>query len=214
MVYFEEIGETRPYRFTQFEGGFYVANLPMMTRNFSGGGSIYSWIDATVGGAIVAQGDDTYQYVSLPFTFNFYGNAYTGLYVSSNGYVSFGSGSSYFSNGCIPSAGAPNNAIYAFWDDLVPAGGSDGNVYVKQVDSDTLVIEWYGVRKYGTSSYHTFEIILRRDHSIKLQYQSLATINSATVGVENDAGTLARQFVCNGVGSPLADQLAISYTTP
>jgi pimeloyl-ACP methyl ester carboxylesterase len=215
MVYLEEIGATRPYRFTQFENGFYVTSLPLLMRNFSGGGSAYSWIDATAGGAIVAQGDDTNQYVGLPFAFNFYGNTYSGLYVSSNGFVSFGSGSSSFSNGCIPSASTPNNAIYAFWDDLVPGGGSDGNVYVKQVGSDTFVIEWHGVRKFGTSnSYHTFEIVLRRDHTITLQYQSLSTTHSATVGVENGSGTLARQHICDGVGTPLSNQLAIRYMTP
>jgi pimeloyl-ACP methyl ester carboxylesterase len=215
MVYLEEIGATRPYRFTQFENGFYITSLPLLTRNFSGGGSAYNWIDATAGGAIVAQGDDTHQYVGLPFAFNFYGNPYTGLYVSSNGFVSFGSGSSSFSNGCIPSTSAPNNAIYAFWDDLVPGGGSDGNVYVKQVGSDTFVIEWHGVRKYGTSnSYHTFEIVLRRDHTITLQYQSLSTTHSATVGVENGSGTLARQHICDGVGTPLSNQLAIRFATP
>lgn len=217
MVYLETIGTTRPYSFTQFEGGFYLQGLPIVTRNYVGGsgGTGYNWIDATAGGAIVAQGDDVSQFVNLPFAFNFYGNAYTGVYVSSNGFVSFGSGYSSFANGCIPSAGVPNNAIYAFWDDLIPAGGSDGNVYVKQVGSDTFVIEWHGVRKYGTSnSYHTFEIVLRNDHSITLQYQSLATTNSATVGVENAAGTLARQYVCDGAGTPLTNQLAIRYTTP
>jgi len=174
----------------------------------------YNWLDATVGGTIVAQGDDTYEYVSLPFAFNFYGNTYTGLYVSSNGFVSFGAGYSSYSNGCIPSTATPNNAIYAFWDDLVPAGGSDGNIYVKQIDSGTFVIEWYRVRQYGTSNYQTFEIVLRNDHSITLQYQSVSNTGSATVGVENATGTLAKQYLCNGVGSPLTNQLAIRYTTP
>lgn len=215
MVYFDEIGATRPYRFTQFENGFYVRSLPLLTRNFIASGSAYNWIDATVGGTIVAQGDDTYQYVSLPFAFNFYDSTYTGLYVSSNGLVSFGSGFSNYSNDCIPSAGTPNNAIYAFWDDLVPIGGSNGNVYVKQVDSNTFVIEWHNVRKYGTSySYHTFEIVLRRDHTITLQYHSLGTTSSATVGVENRNGLLAQQHICNGAGTPLGNQLAIRYVTP
>jgi len=187
--------------------------LPIVARNY-GGGISYNWLDATNGGTVVAQGDDTYQYVSLPFAFNFYDNTYTGLYVSSNGFVSFGSGYSSYSNGCIPSTSTPNNVIYAFWDDLVPTGGSNGNIYVKQIDSGTFAIEWYRVKKYGSSNYQTFEIVLRNDHSIVLQYQSVSDTGSVTVGVENATGTLAKQYICNGVGTPLINQLAIWYITP
>ena len=187
--------------------------LPTVTRN-SGGGTPYNWFDATNGGIVVAEGDDTYEYVSLPFSFNFYGNTYDGLYVSSNGYVSFGTGYSTYSNDCIPSTDTPNNAIYAFWDDLKPDGGSNGNVYVKQIDSGTFVIEWYQVKRYESDDYETFEIVLRDDNSITLQYQSVSSTGSATVGVENATGTLAKQYLCNGVGSPLNNQLAIRYTTP
>ncbi len=202
---------TAVYDHLDFESEVLKVYLPVIMRN---SGGIYNWLDAINGGAVVAQGDDTYQYVSLPFAFNFYGNIYTGLYVSSNGYVSFGSGYSNYSNGCIPSTSTPNNAVYAFWDDLVPTGGSNGNIYAKQIDSGTFVIEWYQVKQYGGSFYQTFEVVLRNDHSITLQYQSVSNTGSATVGVGNATGTLARQHICNGVGAPLTNQLAIRYTTP
>ncbi len=197
---------------TNFRVARNTVYLPLVLRAASGSG--YNWFDATSGGVVVAQGDDTYQYVSLPFAFNFYGNTYTGLYVSSNGYVSFGSGYSSYSNGCIPSTSPPNNAIYALWDDLVPTGGSNGNIYAKQIDSGTFVIEWYQVKQYGGSYYQTFEIVLRNDQSITLQYQSISNTGSTTAGVENVTGTLAQQHFCNGTGTPLTNQLAIRYTTP
>ncbi|MBI2864351.1 MAG: VWA domain-containing protein [Chloroflexi bacterium] len=185
--------------------------LPVIARFY--GGQAFNWLDAT-SGAVVAQGDDVYQYVNLPFSFRFFGGTYTGLYVSSNGYVSFGAGYSNYGNSCIPSASAPNNAIYAFWDDLEPAGGGYGNIYVSQVDNDTFVIEWYRVKKFGASDYETFEIVLRRDNTILLQYQSVSNTGSATVGTENAAGTIAQQYLCNGAGTPLGNQLAIGYTAP
>jgi hypothetical protein len=177
-------------------------------------GPQYAWIDATSGGTIVAGADDAYQYVELPFSFEFYGEEYDGLYVSSNGYVSFGAGYFEYENGCIPSTVAPNNAIYAFWDDLYPTGGGNGSVYVKQVDASTFVIEWHGVVHIGGSYPETFEIVLRDDDSITLQYQSVSSAGSATVGVENASGTQAKQYLCNGEGAPLANQLAIGYRTP
>ena len=187
--------------------------LPLVVRN-SGQAGLYSWLDATVGGTIVAQGDDVYEYVPIPFTFNFYGTSYSGLYVSSNGYANFGAGSAAYSNGCIPSPGTPNNAVYAFWDDLAPLGGSNGNVYAKQIDPSTFVVEWHQVKQYSTSNLETFEIILKSDNSVRLQYQSVSNAGSATVGVENSDGTAAKQYLCNGVGAPLANQMAIQYTTP
>jgi hypothetical protein len=187
--------------------------LPLISRSGSGGTS-YNWLDATTGGAIVAQGDDVYQSVNLPFAFNFYGNVYSNLYVSSNGYASFGEGYTTYSNSCIPNASTPNNAIYAFWDDLYPAGSGNGNVYVKQVDSASFVIEWYQVKQYSSSAYQTFEIVLRNDNSITLQYQSVSNTGSATTGVEDANGALAQQYLCNGAGTPLSNPLAIRYTTP
>lgn len=174
----------------------------------------YSWIEATAGGTIVAAGDDVAQGINLPFTFNFYGTNYTSLYVTSNGFISFGSSSTAYSNSCLPSSSTPNNAIYAFWDDLVPNGGSNGNVYAKQTGAGEFVIQWNNVRKYGASEYNTFEIILRSDNSITLQYKSLATVTSMTSGVENSAGTLAKQVYCNGSGLAPVNNSAVRLTTP
>jgi pimeloyl-ACP methyl ester carboxylesterase len=211
-AYFSSPFTTGLYEFTHFEAGYYQVALPLIMVGSNA--SNYAWLDATVGGTIVAQLDDTYQFVSLPFAFSHYGNLYTGVYVSSNGFVSFGAGYSSLSNHCLPNGSTPNNAIYAFWDDLVPNGGGNGNVYVKQIDPGTFVVEWYRVRQYGTSIYQTFEIVLRSDHSATLQYQAISNASSVTVGVENLTGQLGLQRFCNGVGMPLANQTAIRYTMP
>lgn len=191
----------------------YYTHLPMITVS-SSTSTDYNWIDAVSGGTIVAQGDDVYQYVDLPFSFQFYGNDYNGVYISSNGFASFGTGYSSYSNGCIPSTGTPNNAIYAYWDDLIPSGGTNGNVYVKTIDSSTFVIEWHAVKTYDSSDYLTFEIILRDDNTVTLQYHTVGSSTSVTVGVEDLSGTLAQQYICNGIGDPLLNELAILYSTP
>jgi hypothetical protein len=185
--------------------------LPVVIRGWGTGN--YHWLDAT-DGTIVAQGDEAYTQVSLPFAFQFYGNTYTSLYVSSNGFISFGSGYTIYYNSCLPSTDTPNNAIYAFWDDLYPTGGSNGNVYVKQYDAGTFVIEWHAVKQYGAAYYETFEIVLRSDNAIALQYQSVENWGSSTVGIENGNGTVAQEYLCNGVGSPLSNNLVVLYAAP
>jgi hypothetical protein len=82
------------------------------------------------------------------------------------------------------------------------------------VDSETFVIEWHKVSHYGGSDHETFEIILKQDNTILLQYQSLSNVSSATVGVENANGTAAKQYWCNGSGSSLYNGLSVEFTTP
>ena len=108
----------------------------------------YNWVEISGTGTVVAQGDDTYTEVQLGFPFSFYGTTYTSAFVSSNGFLSFGSGDSTTYNTAIPNPNAPNNAIYALWDDLNPSGGANGNVYVKQTSATTYVVEWYHVRTF------------------------------------------------------------------
>jgi hypothetical protein len=183
--------------------------LPLVTMNSE------DWIDITADGTVIPLGDDDVQRMALPFDFRFYGTTYNDLWVSSNGFVSFANGYTDPINGCLPDTSAPNNAIYAFWDDLWSADGQgSGTIYAKQVDSETFVIEWHEVSHVGRSDNETFEIVLKKDNTILLQYQSLSSASLATVGVENVNGTAAQQYWCNGDGSPLYNGLSIKFTTP
>jgi hypothetical protein len=192
-----------------YTSSFERTYLPLAAMNYG------NWIDITANGNVLSLGDDDVQKIALPFDFRFYGTTYNDLWVSSNGFVSFANSYTNWTNGCLPNTSVPNNAIYAFWDDLRPAdGGGGGTIYARQVDSETFVIEWHEVSHYGSSDHETFEIILKKDNTILLQYQSLSSTSSATVGVENAKGTVAQQYWCNGSGSPLHNGLAVEFTTP
>jgi thermitase len=192
-----------------YASSFEKTYLPLITMN-SG-----HWIDITTDGTVLSLGDDDTQKIALPFGFRFYGTTYNELWVSSNGFLSFANGYTDWINSCLPGTSMPNNAIYAFWDDLRPAdGGGGGTIYAKQVDSETFVIEWHEVSHYGSSDHETFEIILKKDNTIVLQYQSLSSTSSSTMGVEDANGIIAQQYWCNGIGSPLYNGLWIELTTP
>ncbi len=179
-----------------------MAFLPAQALN-AGGAYGYEWLDARTGGIALTLPDDGAAAVNLPFAFPFYGRSYSRLWVSSNGYVSFGAGYEPAPNNtCLPNAAPPNNAIYAFWDDLDPS--LVGGVFVKAFGEDTFVVEWYQVPHAGKSGAgagrETFQIVLQRDGGIKLQYQSIADASSATIGVENAGGTSGVQLWCSGAG--------------
>ena len=64
--------------------------------------------------------------VTLPWSFTFYGNSYSTLYVSSNGFVSFRDRLQHVASASSPSKAHANNQIIGLGEDLNPAGGTQG----------------------------------------------------------------------------------------
>ncbi len=180
-------------------------------------------------------GDDAWLGISLPFPFTFYNSSYNQAYISTNGYVSFLAGSSQYSNTCIPTAAAPNAAIYALWDDLhVDGSARMYSEVLGTAPNRQFVIEWRNVTFIAKGGRLDFEIVLHeKTGAITLQYRGIDQIgfergDSGTIGVESDitGGTVyAFQFSCNAatIGStawPLTyptdgpPQFAIQYSPP
>jgi hypothetical protein len=179
------------------------------------GGPAYQWVEINGVGTPLSLGDDTYT-ASLPMgiTFPWYGNNYTTLHVSTNGFVSFTAPSGlYYTNGGIPSTADPDDMVGAYWDDLNAADG--GHVYTYQdVANARFIIEWDAVplfRTGGGGPPQTFEIILNADGSVATQYKTVTEATSATVGIENVDGSVGLQIVFNA--AYLHNALATLFTT-
>ncbi len=182
----------------------------------------YAWVDAVALGVNSGlYGGDVYTGpVDIGFTFPFYENAYTQLYFSTKGLVSFGQGGIWYLNARIPTASPPNNLIAAFWDDLGMYAGArpDAGIYCYgggTAPNRYFVVEWCRADAYygsGTLDL-TFEIILHENGDIVLQYQSLTgNLQSATVGIEDSAGDTGLQYLYNAPG--LRNGLAIRFRRP
>ena len=165
----------------------------------------YAWVDATVGGTRLTLSDDDSAVVGLPFSFRYYDAARSSVEISSNGYLMFAGlfGSSY-ANKPVPNSAVPNSLVAAYWDDLNPSAG--GAVWYRTVGTAPnrrFVVAWVGVPAFGTTNGVTFEAILEEGtNDIVLQYKDVdhgsTSLNygaSATVGVEDDAGSSGRQFL-------------------
>ena len=140
--------------------------------------------------------DDGYATVPLGMTFPFYGNNYTQGYLSTNGFLSFTAlTSSYFTNGTIPNTALPNNVIAPFWDDL--DGRTQGTVHYLQ-ETGKFTIQFTNWQKYSGTGSLTFQIVLYSSGKIMYYYNNMnATLNSATVGIENSTGTDGLQIAYN-----------------
>ncbi|MGQ9491474.1 MAG: S8 family serine peptidase [Anaerolineae bacterium] len=139
--------------------------------------------------------------VALPFPVPFYGRTYTTVWISDNGLAWFGAGSPAHMeppNSCLPSAAAPNNAVYVLALDWDPALG--GQVYVHQPNLDTYVVTWYQVKRPWNAAPQSFQLVFRRSGEIAAAYQTIEALPPAIIGTENDDGTVAAQIYCNGLG--------------
>jgi len=167
----------------------------------------FSWISTSALSSVSLGDDAATSLISLPFTFNFYGQNYNSFSIGSNGVISLGStsGANAYSNTTLPNTATPNGALYPYWDDLNPSAG--GSIRYGNTASG-YVISWEGVPVYGQNSTTLwFQAVISQDGTIRFQYgdikqsSSMGGGRSATVGIENRTGTLARQYSYNG--SPL-----------
>ena len=183
------------------------------------GDVMYGWLDASDGGATVSGGDDVCRGpYGIGFPFVFYGVEYSDFYMSSNGLLLFGEGSSRYQNTSIPSLGAPDGFIAAFWDDLVSETGSMHYRLVGDAPNRKLVAEWADVHPFESTSLLTFEVVLfEGSNHVLIQYKAVSGGTSdsgdATVGVESQNGTRGVQYVFgdSGPGYPLHAGLAVLF---
>ena len=150
-------------------------------------------------------GDDASAQVALPFTFGLYGQSYNTAFVTTNGNVNFQALNSSFSNSAIPNTATPNAAVYPFWDDLIVDGSASIRTeLLGTAPTRRFVIEWRNATFFGdTAKRVDFEVVLHEDGgAILTQYRNIADDgremgNSATLGIENAAGTVAFQYSFN-----------------
>jgi len=222
-----------PYDFTLYEipGGFTPTGSGgpdpfgyTYTDSNEPGGPAYQWVDISTTGTPVYLSDDDYDGpFPIGFAFNFYGIDWSDFYVSSNGFLSFGGGSSDLGNDCpLPNASTPNNLIALMWDDLDPGYTGDA-VYYESFAScpysggTCLVAQYEGFHHYpgGGSMAGTFQTILFENGSILIQFEDAGTEegSGSTTGIENGDGTIGLTYNCDSAAS-LSNGLAICYVYP
>ncbi len=173
-------------------------NLKLSDEN--GGGyemntnGFYSWIEIQGTGthmSTISNADDNYESISLisqGWSFTFYETSYDTLYVSSNGYMSFGHPYPDDTGGNIPSFDDDNkDTIALVWEDLDPGDG--GDIYYQFFGTSPnryLVIEYYHVEDYSDGlQIGDCEVILYENGNIKFQYKSLNSHISPEIGLDH-----------------------------
>jgi hypothetical protein len=193
----------------------------------------YNWIEIdAIGTEIPKPGglSDFTQTVNLPFNFKYYGNNFSQVRISGDGWIAFGSGTQTKSlNFPLPCLDTLNNMTAVFWDDFFSNGPQGGGklFYYSDPANHTFVIEWDTVpHRYDITIKETFEIILRDpayyptptgDGEIIFQYKDVEEAGGCTVGIENSTEDIGLQYLFNEIYDPTANELvngiAIKFTT-
>lgn len=112
--------------------------------------------------------DDDSAVLTLPFSFDLYGQIFTTVFINNNGTLSFGQEYATFTREAFPVVGFP--MVAPFWADVDTGSASNpiGDVWMKIFDSngdsvdDTLVVTWDNVGSYNQNDTlrNTFQVAL------------------------------------------------------
>ncbi|HZD60548.1 MAG TPA: Ig-like domain-containing protein, partial [Anaerolineae bacterium] len=152
------------------------------TTGYSYSRQAREWIDGGV--ALNIRDDDAGNWFTLPFSFPFYGTNYNQVYLSSNGLLRFDAADTAYDN----SASTLYNkaAIAPLWDDLRTDARLGDDIYVFQPDTDSIGFRWQATTLYGYDT--NFEVILRKDGRIRINYGAQAGGLTPTIGISKGNG--------------------------
>ncbi len=168
--------------------------------NYEPNGPVYNWRDISAIGTEVTftHNDVGTDLMPIGFDFILYGSFYSEFRINPNGWIGFGDDNEEWNNLSLPHPDSPRPALIPFWDDLDPLQG--GNVYYYS-SPDSLVVWFDNVIHFpGTyNGVYDFEIIIYENGDVLYQYRSMeGTIDSATIGLQNEEGNTALQMTYNG----------------
>ena len=116
------------------------------------GGPVYEWVDITPVGTLIDFSDYTSGQNLGPFPigfeFPFYGATFSQFRACSNGWISFTNTTTDSSNDPLPSTGAPENLLAAFWDSMIHDEDYGSSVYY-HFDGTKTIIQYNNIRKSG-----------------------------------------------------------------
>lgn len=175
----------------------------------------YNWVEIN-SVAPVSFLNNAYDYagpIDLGFSFPFYENSYSELYLTTNGLLAMGQALISYGNTSIPLTAWPNNLIAPLWTNA-PLG--DGKVYVKSEPNASprrFIVEWEGTGSSDDPIPLTYQAILYETGDIVFQYKQVGTnLTTLTIGVEDPDGYHGSQFMNNTPG--LTASTALRFHRP
>jgi len=158
--------------------------------------------------------DDAYFTYNLPFAFTFFGTTYTQAFISTNGLITFGSGTSSYTDS--PSGLASYVGITPAWNDWIINPSINKDVRLGVANS-SLTVQW-DVARYGNQTEQAaFEAVLNESGIINFNYgaANYSFVGDVTSGISNGTGSQTYIFQptnLNNMGSVTYTPNGNAYT--
>lgn len=196
------IGITSPTKKLQVNGTFGVdidnnSTSPPHTGYIASTDIAYSRDDISEWSSLFGSGTDdaVSSEQSIGFTFNLFGSDYTTFYVSTNGFIAFGTtpGSSR-SNSALPTSTFSMPVICPYWDDMKTTGNGIRTTLLGSSPNRVRIIDFELITYTGSYAV-TFQVILHeKSNLISIRYYLVAPDacgQSATIGIQGPGGSVA-----------------------
>ncbi|MCP4582581.1 MAG: T9SS type A sorting domain-containing protein, partial [candidate division Zixibacteria bacterium] len=159
-------------------------------------GPHFDWIDITgIGIPLFMSDDDNQGPFPMEFAFPFYDQVFWDFRICSNGFISFTSMNTSFSNTPIPDPYAPENLVAPFWDDMNP---NDGGSIFYYTSAESTIVSWIDMPHFSVGGPYTYQIILTSNGVITFQYDTMYDpLDNATIGIQNATNDIALQVAYN-----------------
>ncbi len=156
---------------------------------------------------------DDYSFVyNLPFGFTYFGNRYTQAYITTNGLIAFPTSGSFTVSGgpyqysdsvaglsqlTDAVSGARLAVIAPAWNDWILRASTGKDVLIKQLNGNTLGVQW-NVSKFADETHTAnFEALLNRNGTVQFNYGSANTsyAGDVTIGLSDGTTSIASQLM-------------------
>ncbi|MBO9662684.1 hypothetical protein [Dokdonella sp.] len=178
------------------------------------------FIDISGTGTALDLWNDGAEAVTMPFSFNFYGNTSNQICIANNGFILFGTAScplgGYYDNLPLPTADLPVPLIAPLWDDFDSTSGGVFHATQGTAPNRKFIVEWHQRAHYDGASNTdtaTFEVVFDEAtgtlsfHYLDVAYTAIGAVEGgdpancddgicATIGLQADS-TLASPFSFN-----------------
>ncbi|HRG28261.1 MAG TPA: GEVED domain-containing protein [Chitinophagales bacterium] len=144
---------------------------------------------------ILALGDEDFESgIPLGFNFEYFDETYSEIFISSNGFIGFGAGSTSYDVQHIPNTSNPDNIIALAWSDLDPTAGGTISYELQGVAPERkFIVSYKNVFHYLSDATISGQIILYENGNIIDIVNTLIESDGGVVtqGIENLNGTVA-----------------------
>lgn len=187
--------------FLPAKGTYYLGVSTYPDTDFSGNGegSGRYVLHAEVGDHIsLALDDDGTQQIGIPFSFPYQGQNWSSVYVNANGSLTFGIGSTDYTETAAELLSGPPR-IAALWDDLSP---QEGEVRV-EASGDSLTVRYLNVPQYLAGDSNSFSINLSATGAVTIDYDDIDALDGIA-GITQGNGAASSPETDLSAGAPLS----------